>query len=178
MLLNQSNGIRITTKQIAGWQRIPNTSIQSKPLIIYHNAFDATPSELAAHLEKVGAVSPQWTYTMYNTTHYHSTTHEVLGVVSGRARLCFGGEGNPNRFEPTVGKGDLIIVPAGVGHRLLVDLDAHQNAFKMLGAYPPGKQWDMCYGKPGEEEKAGTIKKLAWFHLDPLYGRNGPVLHV
>lgn len=173
----QSN-ISVTSRQISEWRHIPNTSIQSKPLMIYHGAFNATSAELEAHLEEVGEVIPQWVYTMYSQTHFHSTTHEVLGVVSGSARLCFGGEENSERFEPTVQSGDLIIVPAGVGHRLLEDLHGNQEEFRMVGAYPPGKQWDMCYGKPEEKEKVQSIIHVAWFQLDPLYGLDGPALHV
>lgn len=169
--------VQVTSRQIPRWDRIPNTSLQSRPLIIYHKAFNASPSELNAHFKKIGEVTPQWVYTMYSQTHFHSTTHEVLGVVSGRARLCFGGEENPDRFEPTVEQGDLIIVPAGVGHRLMDDL-SHTESFKMVGAYPPDAEWDMCYGQPGEEEKIQRIETLDWFHRDPLYGKDGPVLHV
>ncbi|KAA8651816.1 cupin domain-containing protein [Aspergillus tanneri] len=176
-MLRSPIDVRTTSRQIPKWGHIPNTSIQSKPLMIYHKAFDASPDDLAAHFEEVGEVIPQWVYTMYSETHFHSTTHEVLGVVSGRARLCFGGEKNPYRFEPTVEKGDLIIIPAGVGHRLLEDLDKGEN-FEMVGAYPRGKQWDMCYGKPGEERKIRHIEELEWFHGDPLFGADGPVMHV
>ncbi|KAL1883428.1 hypothetical protein Plec18167_002432 [Paecilomyces lecythidis] len=175
MTIHLPSDIRITKRLISAWKGIPNTSIQSKPLLIYHNAFQASASELSSHLQKIGAVVPQWQYSMYPTTHFHSTTHEVLGVVSGRARLCFGGEGNPERFEPTVQKGDLMVVPAGVGHRLLEDLD---GGFKMVGSYPPGKQWDMCYGNEDEEEKVKSIEKLGWFDKDPLYGSDGPALNV
>jgi len=167
--------LRVTQRLIPAWNNIPNTSIQSKPLLIYHGAFRASAAELASRFREIGAVVPQWQYTMYSTTHFHSTTHEVLGVVAGRVRLCFGGEGNPDRFEPTVEKGDLMILPAGVGHRLLEDLDGN---FKMVGAYPPGKQWDMCYGSPGEEQKVRNIEKLGWFDMDPLYGKEGPALNV
>ncbi|KAE8167195.1 RmlC-like cupin domain-containing protein [Aspergillus tamarii] len=176
MSFRSPSKIEVTTRQIPGWEDIPNTSIQSKPLMIYHHAFDASPSQLQARLEEIGEVEPQWIYTMYQQTHFHSTTHEVLGVVSGRARLCFGGEANPSRFEPTVEKGDLIIVPAGVGHRLLDDLGT--ESFSMVGAYPRNKHWDMCYGQPGEERKVKAIEKLDWFHRDPLYGADGPVLHI
>ncbi|KAL2006416.1 hypothetical protein VTN00DRAFT_9084 [Thermoascus crustaceus] len=167
--------LRITQRLIPAWHNIPNTSIQSKPLLIYHGAFQASAKELWSRLKEIGAVVPQWQYTMYSQTHFHSTTHEVLGVVSGRARLCFGGEKNPERFEPTVEKGDLMILPAGVGHRLLDDLD---GGFQVVGAYPPGKQWDMCYGSPGEEQKVKNIEKLGWFDKDPLYGKEGPALSV
>lgn len=175
MSFKSPGDVRVTSRQIPQWNAIPNTSIQSKPLMIYHQAFNASSNELAARFEEIGEVTPQWVYSMYRQTHYHSTTHEVLGVVAGRARLCFGGENNPDRFEPTVEKGDMIIVPAGVGHRLLEDF---AGGFKMVGAYPPGKQWDMCYGQPGEEDKARSIEKLDWFHGDPLLGPDGPVMHV
>ncbi|KAL5002533.1 RmlC-like cupin domain-containing protein [Aspergillus recurvatus] len=175
-MIRPSSEIQITTRQIPQWERIPNTSIQSKSLMIYHQAFDASAEELSKHLDKIGEVSPSWTYSMYPQTHFHSTSHEVLGVVSGSAKLCFGGEGNPDRFEPEVSKGDLIIVPAGVGHRLLSETDRSQGSFKMVGAYPRGKSWDMCYGRPGEEENRRNIESLEWFQADPLYGKDGPVL--
>ncbi|KAJ5286169.1 hypothetical protein N7524_001475 [Penicillium chrysogenum] len=79
---------------------------------------------------------------------------------------------------PNLTRGDLIIVPAGVGHRLLEDLHGNQEKFQMVGAYPHGKQWDMCYGKPEEEAKVQRIKDVAWFRQDPLYGAEGPALHV
>lgn len=176
MTFNPPSDIQVTCRQIPSWQGVPNTSIQSKPLMIYHGAFDATPAQLSRRLEETGEVTPQWVYTMYSQTHFHSTTHEVLGVVAGRARLCFGGEENPQRFEPTVQCGDLIIVPAGVGHRLLDDVG--DEPFKMVGSYPHQKQWDMCYGRPGEEKKVQGIRHVEWFQRDPLYGENGPALHV
>ncbi|KAL2824902.1 RmlC-like cupin domain-containing protein [Aspergillus cavernicola] len=144
--------------------------------MIYHQAFEASHDELSEHLERVGEVSPSWVYTLYSQTHFHSTSHEVLGVVSGSARLCFGGEGNPERFEPTVSKGDLIIVPTGVGHRLLSEPNTGGGPFKMVGAYPRNKTWDMCYGSPDEEDKCRTIESLGWFQNDPSYGRDGPAL--
>lgn len=168
--------LEITARQIPRWERLPNTSIQKKPVIIYYGVFDATSAQLSRRLEEIGEVTPQWEYTMYSRTHFHSTTHEVLGVVAGRARLCFGGEKNPRRFEPTVQRGDLIIVPAGVGHRLLDDKG--DEPFKMIGAYPPQKQWDMCYGRPGEEEKVQGIQHVEWFKRDPLYGEDTPALWI
>lgn len=67
----------------------------------------------------------------------------------------------------------MIIVPAGVGHRLLDDFN---SGFEMVGSYPKGKEWDMCYGKKEEESKVNGIVELSWFEKDPLYGDEGPVL--
>ncbi|KAJ5490808.1 hypothetical protein N7539_002375 [Penicillium diatomitis] len=144
--------------------------------MIYHGAFDATRTELQRRLEATGEVVPQWAYTMYSRTHSHSTTHEVLGVVAEQAQLCFGGEGGPGRFEPTVRQGDLIVVSAGVGHRLLRDLG--EQKFQTVGSYPAGKHWDMCYREAGEQENIDSIHDLAWFQRDPLYGDLGPALQV
>lgn len=110
---------------------------------------------------------------MYSITHYHSTTHEVLCVFKGRAKLLFGGEQNPGRVEAEVKAGDAIIVPAGVGHRLTEDIDGN---FQMVGGYPEGCSWDMCYGKGGEEEKARGVKDVKWLDRDPLYGADGPAV--
>lgn len=161
---------------------VPNTSIQNKPLLIYRGAFpDAsitTAASIEAHLRRVGTVVPQWRYTMYSTSHFHSTTHEVLVVHRGRATLCFGGEANPGHVETEVKRGDVVIVPAGVAHRLVEDLSEGHEGFEMVGSYPLGKEWDMCYGKEGEERKVEGIKELGWFERDPVYEETGPVLDV
>jgi len=170
--------LRITSHQIPAFDLIPNTSIQRKPLLIYHAAFHpsaTSASGIEAHLTTVGVVTPQWRYTMYSTTHFHSTSHEVLCVAAGKAKLCFGAEDNPKRVEPVVEKGDVVVVPAGVGHRLLED---QEGGFSMVGCYPKGKDWDMCYGKQGEEQKVKAIGDLGWFERDPIYGDQGPVLDV
>ena len=112
---------------------------------------------------------------MYSESHFHSTSHEVLCVATGTARLCFGGEENPERIEPTVQKGDVMVLPAGVAHRLLEDI--HGN-FSMVGSYPTGMTWNMCYGLAGEEAKVQAIKHLGWFERDPVYGAEGPTLQV
>ena len=111
---------------------------------------------------------------MYSTSHFHSNTHEVLVVFAGSAKLCFGGEENPERVESVVKEGDVIVVPAGVAHRLMED----KGGFSMVGSYPVGKNWDMCYGREDEAEKVEKIKNLGWFTKDPIYGNEGPALEA
>lgn len=188
--------LRVSRHAIPPYAGLPNSSATGgKPLVIYRGAFRPTTTTtttvgagsggsgfadaVEAHLGRVGAAVPQWRYTMYRRTHFHSTAHEVLVVVRGRARLCFGGEENPDRVEVEVGAGDVMVVPAGVGHRLLDDLEEEGEggeSYEMVGAYPPGCEWDMCYGRPGEEGKVKGIKGLGWFERDPVYGDEGPVL--
>lgn len=111
---------------------------------------------------------------MYSDSHFHSNTHEVLAIASGSAKCCFGHEDNNGRVEPTLEKGDVVIIPAGVGHRLIQDY----GGFQMVGSYPIGKSWDMCYGRSDEEQQVKEIASLDWFKKDPIYGGDGPSLHV
>ncbi|KAK9787941.1 hypothetical protein SCARD494_10191 [Seiridium cardinale] len=170
--------LRVSKHQIPAHQLIPNTSVQQKPLCHYHGIFphSISASAIESHLSSVGVVEPQWRYTMYSTTHFHSTSHEVLCISSGKATLCFGGEDNPGRVELEAQRGDMLVVPAGVGHRLLKEEGG--EGFEMVGSYPKGYNWDMCYGKKGEEAKVKSIERIPWFTKDPAYGDQGPVLDV
>jgi uncharacterized protein YjlB len=60
-------------------------------------------------------------------------------------------------------------------YRLLEDLD---GGFEMVGSYPKGRNWDMCYGNKEEEQKVKGIIALGWFTKDPIYEDNGPVLEL
>ena len=169
------SALQVSKHHISGHGLLPNSSVLNKPLFIYHGVFPAraSASDMEAHLSTVGVVQPQWRYTMYTTSHFHSTTHEVLCVSKGRARLCFGGEENPDRVEPVVQRGDVMVLPAGISHRLLEDLE---GGFEMVGSYPRGCSWDMCYGREGEVQKVKDIAGVSWFERDPIYGDEGPVL--
>lgn len=61
--------LRLSSHQIPSFDRIPNTSIQKKPLLIYHSAFLAgtSASTIESHLKAVNIVEPQWRYTMYRS---------------------------------------------------------------------------------------------------------------
>jgi uncharacterized protein YjlB len=48
------------------------------------------------------------------TDHYHSNTHECLAVCSGNANVILGG---PGGHRLILQQGDVIILPAGVGHK-------------------------------------------------------------
>jgi uncharacterized protein YjlB len=66
-------------------------------------------------------------------------------------------------------------IPAGVAHRRLRSTDS----FAVVGAYPDGQMWDMCYGKEGE--RPGTDRNIAQVAIprnDPIFGDLGPLLRL
>ncbi len=110
--------LRVSTHQIPRYGQFPNTTIHNRPLIIYHNAFESgtSASQIESHLKTVGVCIPDWRSTIYEKSHFHSTTHVV---ASGKARLLFGEEQNPKAVGIDVQAGDAMLIPAGVAHRLL-----------------------------------------------------------
>ncbi|KZT69705.1 cupin domain-containing protein [Daedalea quercina L-15889] len=177
--------LRTSTHHIPAHGHIPNTSLAPHPLLIYHSAFAReplpNPSTIEGHLRRIGAVHPQWRHTMYNQSHFHSTSHELLVVFRGAARLLFGGDGNPGAVTAEARMGDAMLVPAGVAHRLLEDLQ-EGSAFEMIGSYPVGKNWDMCHGDGRAAEDVQGIRERirgqGWFDKDPIYGDEGPALRI
>jgi len=141
------------------------------PLLIYKVAFPAKeePRNIEEAFKKNDWHEP-WRNGIYHYHHYHSTAHEVLAVYNGHARVQFGG---PNGISVELNVGDVVVVPAGVAHKnLLSDL-----GFKCIGAYPKGQHFDMNYGKEGERPRTdNNIKKVPLPLVDPVYGKDGPLL--
>ena len=169
--------LKISRHQIPAHGLIPNTSLSHRPLLIYHSAFPpstTSASGIESHLSSVPqGVRPAWRYTMYSHDHFHSTSHEVLAIASGSARCSFGHLENPGRVEAVVSKGDVMVLPAGVSHRLVLEME---GPFEMVGCYPEGCEWDMCHGEKGEEGKIREIAGLPWLVTDPVYGEGGPAV--
>lgn len=151
--------------------RIPNSKY---PLLIYKNAFRKRGKEGAQWLEKKFAENNwtnSWRNGVFNYHHFHSITHEVLGVFSGKALLQLGGE-EGEKIE--VAAGDIIVIPAGVGHKNLGSED-----FQIVGAYPDGRDYDINKGKEGERPQVDkNIAAVPLPEADPVLGKEGGVPHV
>jgi uncharacterized protein YjlB len=142
------------------------------PLILYRQAIrleegDASAVESCFEQHDWGN---SWRNGIYTYHHYHSTAHEVLGIYRGKAKVQLGG---PEGLKVELSAGDVVIIPAGVAHK---NLDASAD-FACVGAYPPGQNFDMNYGKEGERPQADKqIAQLALPDTDPVFGKDGLVL--
>lgn len=144
--------------------KIPNSKY---PLLLYKNAFVERGSNGASWLEKrfeANNWTNSWRNGIYSFHHYHSTSHEVLGVFSGSALVHLGGEqGEKVQIEA----GDIIVIPAGVGHKNL----GGKN-LGVVGAYPDGRNWDLMRGLVDERPEADqNIAALPLPGTDPFLGR-------
>jgi uncharacterized protein YjlB len=145
---------------------IPNNP--TLPVLIYRAAVKPPAGEDTAGVyerlfARQGWLSP-WRNGIYPYHHYHSTSHEVLGVFAGEATVCLGGE---KGFRTVIRAGDVLVIPAGAGHCNLGSSDD----FGVVGAYPDGREWDLCRGKPGERPQVDwNIAEVPLPAHDPLPG--------
>lgn len=151
---------------------IPNSTL---PALLYRQPFAFDTPDLAAILENCFTANDwtgAWRGNVYDYHHYHSTSHEVLGVFQGSARLQLGGE---RGAEYEIRCGDVLVIPAGVGHKRITE----RNAFRVVGAYPEGRDWDILRGLSGERPEADRrIAAVPLPENDPLYGESGPLKKI
>jgi uncharacterized protein YjlB len=138
------------------WYAPPGDAIPNHPrfpVLIYHAveaAHDGAGAARALFAQRGWGGS--WVDGVFPFHHYHSTSHEALAVVAGRATLELGGpQGKP--FE--VAQGDVLVLPAGTGHRRATARDG----FTVVGAYPAGQEdYDLLRGdEPGARERIAAL---------------------
>lgn len=158
----------VTSHVLENDGNFPNNS--KLPLIIYKGAFHLHPTDDAGAIKAVfeeNGWTNSWVDGIFDYHHYHSTTHEVLGIVCGHADVQFGG---PGGVCAELVRGDVVIIPAGVAHKNL----GSSEDFACVGAYPDGRDYDMNYGKPEEKPKAEeNIAQVPVPEKDPVYGDVG-----
>jgi len=143
------------------------------PVLIYEGAFTSDAPDLAGLMEKrfeKNGWPPQWRDGIYDFDHYHTQGHEVLGIAAGSAKLVLGGVGGR---EIDVRIGDVVVLPAGTGHRRI----SQSAGFLVVGAYPPGQAGDIVR----EEATPAMTQRIAILNFpprDPVVGDNGPMLKL
>ncbi len=147
---------------------IPNSHL---PVLLYRQVTNAKDkSDWFEKTFKDNGWTNNWRDVIYRYDHFHSTTHEVLGVGEGTVKLRIGAE---KGLSIEVSAGDVLILPAGVGHCALSE---HMD-YVIVGGYPNGKDWDILTGTEDERKTAiPRIKKLPIPKTDPVFGLEGELL--
>jgi uncharacterized protein YjlB len=154
--------------------RTPNNA--HCPLVHYKSVLDleAAPDP-AALFERLFASNQwrkSWRDSIYPYNHFHTRTHEVLGFARGRARLQFGGT-TGKLIEVKVG--DVVCIPAGVGHRRR----AASKDLLVVGAYPIYGQYDEPRPSQIDHDRAvAATLRVKPPLADPVYGKTGPLVEL
>ncbi len=144
------------------------------PLLVYRGAIaprskSYEPATIVDALFDSNGWRRSWRNGIYDFVHYHSQVHEVLGIAGGIAKVEFGGvKGRTIKLK----SGDIAILPAGTGHRLI---EASRDLL-VVGAYPEAGSYDEC---TDTRDRGDAIKRIAQVRRpdrDPVYGKNGPLI--
>jgi uncharacterized protein YjlB len=154
--------------------RTPNNA--KLPLVIYRHAvrFDGAhdPAVVLKELFARHGWRGAWCDGIYDFRHFHTGTHEVLGIARGRVTVQFGGLVGP---KLTLRAGDAAVVPAGTGHRRV----RASRDLSVVGAYPDGGRYDEA--RPEQVDLAQARRSIAAVprpRQDPIYGAAGPLMSL
>ena len=161
--------VKVETLQLEPAADVPNSPL---PVLLYRGAF-ATGPGLAERLERLFRANGWggiWHDGIFPYQHFHDDAHEVLGIAQGEARVQLGGASGP---LVTVRAGDVVVLPAGTGHkRLSASADLH-----VVGGYPRGQEGPAVLRPEREgEDGAALAARAAAVPLpetDPVEGAGG-----
>jgi uncharacterized protein YjlB len=109
-------------------------------VLVHHDVEAATDPAACQRLFAGNGWLGAWRNGIFSFHHFHSTAHEVLGIVAGSATTGLGG---PGGRAMQVGPGDVLVLPPGTGHRNV----GSTAGLPVIGAYPDGMAWDIRRGR-------------------------------
>lgn len=149
------------------WSAPPGVVIPNHPsfAVLAYRAVDgiADGPDAARRLLAANGWGGTWVDGVFDFHHFHSTAHEALAVVAGSATLALGG---PQGASFAVAAGDVLVLPAGTGHRRL----AARDGFTVVGAYPPGQE-DYDVLREADDAARARIAALGPPPSDPVGGK-------
>ncbi len=165
--MNLPRPLEIQTMYLRDGGTIPNHP--HWPVLLYIGALRDNPKKVERIFNDHDWRN-SWTNGVFSYHHYHSNTHEVLGVVSGSATLQLGGEQGDS---VTLQAGDVVVLPAGTGHRKV----SSSADFQIVGAYPKGIAYNTHTSDSADlPQVLEEIRSVPIPETDPLYGEKGPLL--
>lgn len=165
------NGAQPEAYFFAGDGQTPNNPVL--PLLVYRHVVPVGAlADAARRFEAMFATNgwgDGWRNGIHSFLHFHTSTHEVLGIAAGQAVVKFGGA-NGRAFQ--VEAGDVVVLPAGIGHQRL----QATHELLVVGAYPRNGRFDQK--RPGEVDAQTALREVAKVPLpekDPIHGVDGPL---
>jgi uncharacterized protein YjlB len=143
------------------WHAPPGDTIPNHPrfpVLIYRGVDVSDARALFAAHGWGGA----WVNGIFDFHHFHSTSHEALAIVAGTATVELGG---PQGASFEVSAGDVLVLPAGTGHRRATA----RNGFTVVGAYPAGQE-DYDLLREADAAARARIEALPAPPQDPVGG--------
>jgi uncharacterized protein YjlB len=138
------------------------------PVLLHRGALPAGDPAAAEALFTRNGWPPAWRNGIYDFHHYHPNAHEALAIAAGHVRVRLGGEAG---VTLDLAAGDVVVLPAGTGHRNL----GQSPDLLVVGAYPPGTSPDQFTGRPGEQARAlDAIPLVPDPPSDPVTGKPYP----
>lgn len=160
----------VVAHQLAPAGGIPNHP--RWPLLVYPGAVSLSGSDPAALFEELfdrHRWPAAWRNGVFPFHHYHSNAHEALGIYSGEVTVRFGGDPG---LELTARPGDVLVLPAGTGHRKV----SSRGSLGIVGAYPEGQDPDHCTPLLTDTRRpAESIARVPLPACDPVFGAGGPL---
>ena len=124
-------------------------------MLVYRGVEAITDADSAWQLFAANGWGGSWVAGVFDFHHFHSTSHEALACVSGRATIELGGP-QGQAFEVEVG--DVLVLPAGTGHRRATPRDG----FSVVGAYPAGQEdYDLLRDDLSPRELEAARERIA-----------------
>jgi uncharacterized protein YjlB len=170
------NSMSEDTRGVVAHRLAPSGDIPNHPrwpLLIYPGAVRIGEDDAAEAFEALferNGWPPAWRNGVYAFHHFHSNAHEALGIYSGEVTVQFGGD---HGVVVTARPGDVIVLPAGTGHKKL----SSSGSLGVVGAYPLGQQHpDLCRASGcGPDKLLEAVARVPLPGLDPVRGADGPL---
>jgi len=143
------------------------------PLLILRRAVrlprSVDPAAVFEDLFESNGWTDSWRDGVYDYLHYHSRTHEVMGIARGTAKVRFGGQ---HGRTIKLSAGDVAILPAGTGHQCI----AASKSFLVVGAYPQTGTYDECIAtSASHKQNRARVRRVPRPSKDPVFGADGPL---
>lgn len=160
----------MSNREIERYWSKPNGMLPNSrfPLLVHRNGVDGGGEAAVLERFRSNGWLNNWSWPgIYIYPHFHSTTHECLGVAAGWMEVALFGKGG---IRLRITAGDVVVLPAGVSHSMV----GQSDDITMVGGYPDGRDWDnMQEDHLSEADRRAAAKRIMMLPIparDPVIG--------